>query len=99
MNDYIILIGGMALVTYIPRMFPLVILPGKKLPVFLERFLSYVPVAVLTALIFPGIISSTDHPLTALVGGFIALILALKKFNLMIVVMGSIFTVFLLSLI
>ena len=90
---------GMALVTYIPRMFPLAVLPGIKLPRFLKSFLSFVPIAVLSALIFPGILNSTGNIHTALIGGGVAMILAFNKVNLMVVVLGSIFTVFISGII
>jgi branched-subunit amino acid transport protein len=42
---------GMALVTYLPRMAPLVILSRFRMPPLLLRWLSFVPVAVLSALL------------------------------------------------
>lgn len=42
---------GMALVTYLPRMLPLVVLSKFQLPPVLLRWLSFVPVAVLSALL------------------------------------------------
>jgi branched-subunit amino acid transport protein len=41
----------MALVTYLPRMLPLVVLSRFKLPPAVLRWLSFVPVAVLSALL------------------------------------------------
>ena len=43
----------MALVTYLPRFLPLFLLSRRKLPPLFERWLSYVPVAVLSALLGP----------------------------------------------
>jgi branched-subunit amino acid transport protein len=45
------LFAGMALVTYLPRMVPLVVLSRFQLPPLLLRWLSFVPVAVLSALL------------------------------------------------
>lgn len=45
------IILGMALVTYLPRMLPLVVLSRFKFPPLLQRWLSFVPVAVLSALL------------------------------------------------
>lgn len=42
---------GMALVTYLPRMLPLVILSRFRLPPAVLRWLGFVPVAVLSALL------------------------------------------------
>lgn len=47
----LLLFLGMALVTYLPRMAPLVILSRLALPHWLLRWLSFVPVAVLSALL------------------------------------------------
>lgn len=61
------MIIGMAAVTYVPRMVPLIAFESLKLPGFLERVLKNVPYAVLGALIFPGVfwckaVCSTDLP-------------------------------------
>lgn len=50
-TDVLLVIVGMALVTYIPRMFPLVVLSRFTLPPLVLRWLAYVPVAVLTAFV------------------------------------------------
>ena len=54
MMDTLTLVG-MMLVTVPPRVIPLVMLSQKKLPMILERWLAYVPVAVLAAMLFPSI--------------------------------------------
>jgi branched-subunit amino acid transport protein len=45
----------MAAVTYLPRLLPLLFLSGKKLPAAIEIWLSYIPVAVLAALLGPSL--------------------------------------------
>ena len=47
---------GMAAVTYLPRLFPLLALSGKKLPDVVVSWLRYVPPAVLAALLLPSLI-------------------------------------------
>lgn len=47
---------GMLAVTYIPRMVPLVALASRSLPEPVVRWLSYVPVAVLSAMLFPALV-------------------------------------------
>ncbi len=47
---------GMALVTYLPRMLPLVVLSRFRLPPLLLRWLEFVPVAVLSALLASGLL-------------------------------------------
>ena len=46
----------MAIVTYIPRAFPILLLSGKKMPKPLVRWLSYVPVSVMAALLIPALL-------------------------------------------
>ncbi|MCJ7499737.1 AzlD domain-containing protein [bacterium] len=45
---------GMMLVTYIPRLLPLLALSQVRLPDRLMSWLSYLPAAILSALIIPG---------------------------------------------
>ena len=49
---------GMMLVTVPPRVIPLVMLSQKKLPVIVECWLAHVPVAVLSAMLFPSALMS-----------------------------------------
>ncbi len=53
MNNILILVLLMALVTYIPRLLPMVLIKADKLPKKFKLFLSYIPYAVLGALIIP----------------------------------------------
>jgi branched-subunit amino acid transport protein len=88
----------MALVTYIPRMLPLVLLNRLQLPPFIRRQFQFIPYAVLGALIFPGVLDSTGNPITAAAGGIAAVVLALVGANLLFVVLGSIGAVLLADL-
>ncbi|UCC89841.1 MAG: AzlD domain-containing protein [Anaerolineales bacterium] len=47
---------GMAVVTYIPRLLPVSLLSSRSLPPLIFDWLRYVPVAVLSAMLFPSII-------------------------------------------
>ena len=51
--DYCLLFGGMGLVTYLPRWLPLFYLTQRKLPPWLVDWLSLIPVAILSALLAP----------------------------------------------
>lgn len=93
--SFILLIFGMGLVTYIPRMAPLVILQNLKLPKYLKRFFEFIPFAILGALIFPGILYSTNSIESAIFGGVIAIILAYLRVHIFIVVFGGILAVYL----
>lgn len=60
MSDNLMLftIIGMGVVTYLPRLLPAWFLRGKKMHPFLEAWLKYVPVAVLSALLLPALLIS-----------------------------------------
>ncbi|MGI9862585.1 AzlD domain-containing protein [Moorella naiadis] len=55
-RQILILILGTALVTYLPRMLPLVLLSRAQLPEVFLRWLRYIPAAVLAALLAPGLL-------------------------------------------
>ncbi len=55
-GEIVKVIVGMAVVTYLPRMIPLVALTRSDLPESLKRWLNYVPVSVFSALIFPSLL-------------------------------------------
>lgn len=50
--EYVLLVLGMGIVTYIPRWFPLFFLSQRKLPLWFIEWLDLIPVAILSALIF-----------------------------------------------
>lgn len=51
----------MALVTYIPRVLPVTIFRKQIRSKFIRSFLDYTPYAVLGALTFPDVFTSTGH--------------------------------------
>lgn len=82
---------GMALVTYIPRAFPLTFLEGKELPPIVSGVLRNIPYAVLGALIFPAILYVQEgHLLFGIIGAVVAFSLAYFFSNVMVVVLGTI---------
>lgn len=90
MVKLVIIVALMALVTYIPRLIPMLFLNSIKLPERLEGFLKYIPYAALGALIFPGILDSTGDRLSAVVGGLVSIVLAYYRLNVIFVVFGGI---------
>jgi branched-subunit amino acid transport protein len=54
--DYLWLLLGMGLVTYLPRMFPLLLLADRPLPQGVRDWLALIPPAVLAALIAPPLL-------------------------------------------
>lgn len=57
-TEYILLIVGMGLVTYIPRYLPLFVLAQRNLPRWFVEWLDMIPVAILSALVFSEIFLS-----------------------------------------
>ncbi|TYS90761.1 AzlD domain-containing protein [Rossellomorea aquimaris] len=92
MNSAIVLmIIGMAVVTYIPRMLPFLVFKGKELPPFLQGVLKNVPFAVLGALIFPSILLIQEGNLMfGVVGTAAAFLIAFLGANVILVVIGAI---------
>ncbi|OQY58153.1 MAG: AzlD protein [Desulfobacteraceae bacterium 4572_88] len=57
-KDYIILIIGMGLVTFIPRWAPLFFLAKRKLPDVVVDWLDLIPAAILSALLLPELVTA-----------------------------------------
>lgn len=58
----ILIILGMGVVTYLPRMGPLVLLANRTIPEGLIRWLRFVPAAVLAALLAPELLLREGGP-------------------------------------
>ena len=87
----LILIVGMALVTYIPRAIPAVLIDKMQFGAKTEKFLKLIPYTAMSALIFPGIFTvDTTNPAIGIVGGAVAAVLAWKKCPVMICVLAAI---------
>ncbi len=90
-NNYALIVFGMFIVTFIPRLIPMVTTQNMQLPSFLKRWLQCVPYAALGALIFPGILSvDPSRWWLGAIGGCAAIILALVQRNVIVVVLGAI---------
>ena len=79
----------MALVTYLVRMLPLVLVKKRIKNKFLLSFLHYIPYAVLSAMTIPAIFYSTSSFISALSGFAVALFLAVKNKSLLTVAIAS----------
>ncbi len=95
MNNTLLIVLGMAVVTYIPRMLPMVFLKNLRLQPYIRRFLSFIPFAALGALIFPEILYSTESMASSMIGAGLAILLSLFTKNLMVIVLGGILGSFL----
>jgi len=91
-------IAVMAGVTYLIRMIPMVFFRKKIENVWLQSFLYYMPYAVLTAMTFPAVFSSTGSALSGIIGCAVALILAFFERSLLIVAVGAAAAAFLVQI-
>lgn len=92
-------IAVMAVVTYLVRMLPMAIFRKKITSVRVQSFLYYVPYAVLAAMTFPAIFSSTGSRISAVVGCIVAIFLAYFKKGLLTVAVGAAAAVFIVQMI
>lgn len=56
----VLLIIGCALVTWIPRILPFTIVKNRKMPKWFLRWLAYIPVCILSALVFESFIANDN---------------------------------------
>lgn len=99
MKSYIILILGMMAVTYLPRLLPLIILSERPLHPIIKRFLTYIPFTALSALIVRGILQADGQVLLSLAGIGVAGLVAWFKGGMVLSVLTSIITTFILLLV
>ena len=97
MRIYIYIIV-MALTTYLIRVLPLILFKKPIQNRFIRSFLHYVPVACLSAMTFPAILTATGHVLSGAVGLITAVVLALKNKSLIVVAAVSCAAVFICDL-
>lgn len=91
-NEIILIIMGMAAVTFVTRFSCVALLQQTGMPAWLERWLKHIPTAILTALIVPALvlpegqidISLHNHYLVA---GVIAALVAYKSRNIIATLM------------
>lgn len=95
---YLCAVLVMAVVTYIPRALPLGIFRRPVKSRFVRSFLEYMPVAVLAAMTFPAIFTSTATPLSAVIGLAVALVSSFVGLNLLPVALLSSGAVFITEL-
>jgi len=59
-TDYLLLVLGMGIVTYLPRWIPLIFLSNRRLPEWLRQWLDFIPAAILSALILPALVTTGE---------------------------------------
>jgi branched-subunit amino acid transport protein len=58
--DILFIVIGMSVVTYIPRWLPLFLFSRRPMSAWLKEWLDFIPAAILSALIFPAILTGGD---------------------------------------
>ena len=82
-------IAAMALTTYLIRLLPMTLFRKPIRSRFLKSFLHYVPYACLSAMTFPGILTSTGSVISGAAALVIAVILAYRGKSLITVALSS----------
>ena len=82
-------IAAMALTTYLIRLLPMTLFRKPIRSRFLKSFLHYVPYACLSAMTFPGILSSTDSMVSGAAALIVAVVLAYFGRSLIVVALSS----------
>lgn len=98
-KEFWLYLAAMAGVTYAVRMIPFTLVRKKIKSVYIQSFLYYVPYAVLGAMTFPYIFSSTGNVFTAVCGTVAALLLSFRRCSLIVVAVVSTVIAYLAGLI
>ncbi len=101
-SEIIITLVGMGIVTYLTRALFIIGMKGDRLPPFVIRWLSFVPVAVLAAIICPMLAApekrlDLTYTNPYLLAGAAATVIALVTKNLIITVIGGMGIILLLK--
>jgi branched-subunit amino acid transport protein len=56
-TEYLAVIFGMGMVTFLPRWLPLVYLTKRSLPAWLVEWLDFIPAAILSAILLPALVT------------------------------------------
>lgn len=87
----IIMIMGMAVVTYIPRMLPAVLINKIKINKNVDKFLNLIPYTAMASLIFPGVLTIDKSRMDiGIIGAFIAIALSWKKAPIAVTIIAAV---------
>lgn len=87
-----------AIIVYLMRLIPMVLVRTPIKNSFIRSFLYYVPYITLSIMTFPAIIQATQHPLAGLLALMIAIFLSLRSASLFQVALSACFVVFIIEL-
>lgn len=97
--DYFKYLAVMALVTYLLRALPLLLVKQKITNIFIRSFLEYIPYGVLAAMTFPAVFTSAGGVAPSLAGLTVALVLAYRRKGLLTVAIGAVAAATLFSIV
>lgn len=89
----------MAVVTYLIRVIPYILIRKEVKSKFLKSFLAYVPYTVLAAMTIPAIFTATDSVYSAVFGLLVGVVVALFEKGLLVVALSSCAAVFFAELV
>lgn len=91
---YLLLILGCAAVTFLPRVLPFALVRNLKLPQSFLKWLSYIPICLMSALLVQGVIRETGSApavnLPDLLVLLLTLLIAIKTKSLLITVLSGV---------
>ena len=87
----------MAIITYLRRAIPLVLVKHKIKNKFFNSFLYYIPYTVLAAMTIPAIFTATGNLISAIAGLAVAIVLAYQRKCLIVVAVGACAAVFIIE--
>ncbi len=83
-------VAVMAIVTYLLRALPFVLVKKKITNIYIRSFLEYIPYGVLAAMTFPAVFTSAGELAPSLAGMTVALVLAYRRKSLLTVAIGAV---------
>ena len=90
LSMYIKYVAVMAVVTYLLRALPFVLVKKKITNIYIRSFLEYIPYGVLAAMTFPSVFTSAGALIPSLAVMTVALILAYRRKGLLTVAIGAV---------
>lgn len=93
-GQFFLYLFAMAIVTYLIRAVPFVLVKNEITNKRIKAFLDYIPYAVLSAMTFPAILYATSSLISAAIGFVVAILLAIRGKGLVTVAISSCATVF-----
>ena len=90
-KEILVVILGMSLVTYVPRLLPFLMVSENRMPDRLRRFLRLIPYTALGALILPGALSGAPRaPYTYIPGLVFVILVTWRKKQIVLPVLGAV---------